>query len=261
MNNLLKINRLPLLTLVCGALGLLLRFGLYATAVDGKGLLVSGHYLLILSWVLTIIVAALLFFIVRTLDGDNGYAANFSPSILGGIGYIAAGVGLLLTVTRDIQGFAYMEKIVKVWIILGIATSLCLFALGILRTKGIRPFFGLHGLLILFLGLHLVCQYREWSGMPQSPDFTFQLFACMFMMLAAYYHAGFDVDMGQRRHLLFVGLLGSFLCCMAVVKSDAPILYLTFGFWMVTNLCPLNPPAKPRTEPEESSELPTGEEG
>lgn len=260
MNNLLKINRLPLLTLICGILGLLLRWGLYASAVDDKGLLASGHYLHILSWVLTVIVAAFLFCIVRTLDGDNRYAANFSSSVLGGIGSLAAGVGLLLTVTRNIQSFIYMEKLTQAWIILGIATCLCLFVLGILRMKGIRPFFGLHGLVSVFFALHLVCQYRDWSGMPQSPDFSFQLFACMFIMLAAYYQAAFDVDMGQRRHLLFVGLMGSYLCCMAVVKSDVPILYLTFGFWMVTNLCPLNPPAKPRTEPEEASELPTGEE-
>lgn len=259
MNNLLKINRLPLLTLVCGGLGFLLRFGLYATAVDDKGLLVSGHYLLILSWVLTFLVAVLLFFIVRTLDGDNRYCANFSPSVLGGIGSIAAGVGLLLTVTRNIQAFAYLEKLAQAWVIVGILSSLCLFAIGVLRMKGICPFFGLHGLVGIFFALHLIYRYRDWSGTPQSPDFTFQLFACMFIMLSAYYQAAFDVEMGQRRHLLYVGLMGSFLCCMAAVKTDIPILYVTFAFWMITNLCTLNPPAQPRSE-QKSSDLPTGEE-
>lgn len=256
MNNLLKINRLPYLVLGCGLLGFLLRYALYATAVDDHGLMLPGHYLHILIWGFSLLVAAVLLCVVRTLDGNNRYEDNFPASVLGGIGSIAAGLCLILTVTKNLVGFPYLDNLTKVWVILGLFSSVCLFAAGIFRIQGKRPFFGFHGVVCVFFALHLANQYRVWSGSPQTSDFIFQLLACIFFTLSAYYQAAFDVGMGQRRHQLFIGMMGTFLSCLALVKADAPLLYLGFGLWTLTNLCALNPPSHLR--PTASAET-TGE--
>ena len=48
-----KSNQLKLLLTAAGLLGLLLRFALLQTAIDEKGLLVTGHWADIGSWLLS----------------------------------------------------------------------------------------------------------------------------------------------------------------------------------------------------------------
>ena len=61
----LKINQLPLFTLVCGGLGALLRLWLYGTGLDSDGLLVANHPAGILVLVLSVAVAGILLWLMR----------------------------------------------------------------------------------------------------------------------------------------------------------------------------------------------------
>lgn len=253
MKKLVPTKYVSCLILGCGGLGLALRWLLYATCVDTLGLLKSGNFLIPALWILTVLAAGFLAVQVFPLDGSNRYGDNFPASIPGAAGAFLAAMGILITV---LGGPALPpDALTQVWRVLGILAALSLVVAGICRLKGKRPFFGFHGIVCVFFVLHLANQYRVWSGNPQTQDYSFQLYACIFMMLSAYYHTAFDVGLGRRRAQLFTGLMGTFLCCLCLIACDSPLLYLGCGAWLFTNLCSLTPPPRRRrTQASQGSE-------
>lgn len=251
MKKLVPTKYVPCLILGCGALGLALRWLLYATAVDGRGLLETGNFLIPAIWILTALTALFLALAVFPLDGPNRYGDNFPASISGAVGSFLAAAGILVT-ALDSSALP-QDTLTLVWRILGILSALCLIIAGVCRFRGQRPFFGFHGIVCVFFALHLANQYRVWSGNPQTQDYSLQLFACIFIMLSAYYHTAFDVGLGRRRMQLFTGLMGAYLCCLCLAASDSPLLYPGCGLWLFTNLCPLEPPAR-RRRPQASQD-------
>lgn len=239
MKQLIPTKYIPCLILGCGGLGLVLRWLLYATGVDDRGLLTAGNALHIACWVLTVAVAVFLAIAIAPLDGSNRYKANFPASVAGAVGSLLGAVGILVTVLTQV--YAFSDTLTLLWKITGILSGVCLVVTAMYRLQGKRPFFLLHAAVCLFFSLHLANQYRAWSGNPQTQDYSFQLCACIALTLTAYYHTAFDVDLGKRRRQLCAGLLGVYLCCLCVVNTETPLLYLGCGAWSFTNLCSLTP--------------------
>ena len=236
----LKFNQLPLLTLLCGGIGALLRLWQYGTGLDEDGLLLSGHPAGILALVLTAVVIGLLVWFTRNFVSQSKYSQQFPASTYGGVGTFTGAAGLLLTATvelvRQEVSFPLLTGL------LGIAAAAALAFTGLCRLKGLRPNFLFHTVVCLYFVLRLISRYQTWSSDPQLHDYCFQLLATVCAMLFAYHRAALDMKTGERRRLVVLGLLGSYFCCLAVVESDAILLYLGLAAWMITNLGALDFP-------------------
>ena len=106
----------------------------------------------------------------------------------------------------------------------------------------------MYAVVCLFFALHLGNQYRIWSGEPQTQNYSFQLLACIFIMLFGYYQTAFAVGSGKRRRQLFTALMGFALCCTAMAAAETLWLYPGCALWMMADRCTMSPPKRRRTE-------------
>ena len=237
-----KPNTLKYLVLGAGALGMLLRFLLYATGTDDQGLLSRSHFAHYLVWILTAVTLAGLFLFSRSITGPDLYRDCFPTSTPAGIGCILAAVGILITtITESTAESGSAELVCTVF---GFAAALILLFLGVCRLCGLEPSFLCEAVLCVYFAIRMVSQYRHWSSDPQLMDYCFHLCACVGLMLSTYHHAAFGVGMGRHRSLWFFSLATVYLCCMTLAGPENQLFYLTCGIWLYTNLTGLT--AKPR---------------
>ena len=246
MKNFVNIHRLPCLIFACGCAGALLRVWMYTGSVDEKGLLIAGNLPNTLALILSAVVILVTCLGVRKLDGSNRYAANFPPSLIGGLSALAMAVGVVsLILQRSSHAEHYLDII---WLVSAAVSLPCLAITGYCRVQGKRPPFFLHCLLSVFLGLHLANEYRGWSGSPQYMEYFFQLFACVGLTLTGYHHAAFDVGMGSRRLQLGIALLTAYFCLLSLAEPGYGLFYAGGAAWCLANLCALEPPQRRRRE-------------
>lgn len=232
---------LKYLVLGAGALGLLLRFLLYATGTDDQGLLERGHFAYYLMGILNIAVLAGLFLLSRDIRGPELYRDCFPTSTPAGIGCILAAVGVLVTTIAEASAADTTQLVCTV---LGFAAVLILLFLGVCRLCGLEPHFLFPAVLCVYFAIRMVSQYRHWSADPQLQDYCYHLCACVGLMLTAYHHAAFGAGLGNHRRLWFLSLATGYLCCLAVAGPENHLFYLTTGIWLFTNLTNLT--ARPR---------------
>lgn len=237
--------RLPIVTAVLGAAGCILRFCLFAFGTDEKGLLIPGHPLAILLWLLFAGAAVFVVARVRNQTGNYPYDRNFPVSNAAAAGCFALAAGLFLTVMANRHAYAVLDFIRNIACLLAVPA---LAAVAVCRKLGNKPAFGFHAVICLALTLHTVSHYRSWSSHPQLMDSFFPMAGCLLLMLFAYYQTAFDVHMGSRRMQLGTGLLAAFCCFAAIPGSDTVLLYLTGGIWALTNLCELTPKSDNKEE-------------
>lgn len=247
MKKLLRSKFLPAITVALGVVGFLLRWGLYAAALDGKGLLPKGHPLEILLWVVTAAALSLILAGAWNGKGSNRYVDNFGPSLAGAVGNILMAAGILLTVL--LRQPKMPNLLGALWKLLGFVSAPCLVLAAFQRVQGKRPFFLLHMAACLFLVFHIVNHYQSWSGDPQLQDYLFTLLGTMALMFFGFYTAAFEVGSGRRRMHLGMGLAAVYLCLVNLSGSGYPFLYLGGIVWVLTNLCTLDP--KPLQQPKE----------
>ena len=227
------VNHLPL---ACAGLGILtaaLRLVQASFGTDHKGLLILWHPLDLLVWAVTAAAVILVVLTVRKLDGSNLYADNFGTGTPAAIGCTALMGGIAAVVSVAPNIFIRLE-VVRMY--LGLLALPALLWIGVCRIRGKRPFFLFHGAVCLFLVIHTVSHYQSWCARPLMQSFLFPMAASIFLTLFAYYQTAFDVELGNRRMQLGVGLLGSFLCLAAAAGGEDRMLYLGGAIWMLTNL-------------------------
>lgn len=230
-----KERNLKYLILSAGILGFVLRAILYATGVDEKGLLVTGHWAGTGVWLLTAAVAAALFLLLRNLTGPEQYRDAYPASVPSAAGSILAGVAFLLCGAPETAvGTLSIAELV-----LRIAAVLSLVSVGFCRFTGRKPLFLLHGAVCLYIALRMVCQYRLWSADPQLQNYCFYLGAYVALMLTAYQLAAFDAGFGSHRKLWACGLSSVYLCTVSLAGSGEAFFLLCCGIWVFTNLSSL----------------------
>lgn len=235
MKHLLKSKRLPILIALLGVMGLMLRKGLYAVALDGKNLLLSGHPLEWLLWLVTAAAFGLILLGVRNRKGSNLYEENCQPSLPAALGAVAMAVGIGVSVFLtgpDISGTLGL-----VWKITGGLSVTAMILVAKARWEGKQPIFLLHGIVCIFFAIHMVGCYQGWSRNPQIQDYVFTLLADLGLMLFGYQQTAFDADSGNPRLQRLFGLLTAYCCFVALSGTEYPLLYLTGGIWALTNLC------------------------
>lgn len=247
MKKFLNTSNLPLITLICGAVGFLLRIWLLSTGFDEKGLIVSGHPAIWLLWLLCIAMIVILVLGTSRLLEAPKYRFNFPASLPGGIGTALAAAGILICTL--VEAFAGPDFFGIAVCVAGAITVPTLCWIGYCRWKGIHPSPVFHVAASVYLLLRLVWMYRQWSSDPQLQDYVFQLLALICLMLACYNRSAFDANMGNRRFYAIFSLGAVFCCLVSLPGCDSAVFFLSAGVWMLTNLCSLMPMKKyPREE-------------
>lgn len=235
----MKPKTLKFLILGAGLLGFCLRKLLYATGIDGRGLLVANHPCQIALWCLTAAVAAVLLFFGLRLKGSAVYKHCYPVSVSAAVGCLAAAAGIVFTVLPE---FGDSSSVLEIFVwVLGLGAALAFVVIGVCRVARAKPYFLLHALICLYLSLRLVTKYQQWSADPQAQDYCFYLTAYIALMLTAYHQAAFDAAMGKH-HLLWIFSLGSvYLSCTSLAGTQDTALLAGAALWAFTNLTNLNP--------------------
>jgi len=241
-----NLKKQPLLTgavLVLGIAAGLLRRGLYAAALDEKGLLTPNHPLAIALWAVAAAGSLLILWAAGKPEGSLVREASFRPSSLSFLGHCFLACTVLMMTLLD--SFPLSGHVHTLWRVLGFLSGPALVWAGICRLKGKTPFFGIYGALCLFLLLYLVSCYQLWSSNPQLQDYVFELLALVALILFCYHRAAFAAGMGKQRQLLITGLLAVLLCGAANYRAHIPALYAGGLFWAAAELWyPGLPPVK-----------------
>ncbi len=233
----IQYNHLLLLTLGAGLLSLLLRVWLYATGIDGKGLLLTGHPGNWMVYILTGLYLAFLGFCTFTV-GNNapGYHQLFPASPISFFGNIVAGVGIGIgSILELVQNF---QLITLILCITGLATAASLIYLALCRQRRLQPSMAFHGIFTVYLMIHTVSQYRVWSTQTQLQDHFFCLLASVFALLAVLHRTAMDAREGNRKAYIFFNQAALFFS-IAAIRDENWLFFLSLAVWCGVNLCSL----------------------
>ena len=245
MKRFLKMKYLPLAVLGSGIITYLLRTLLWASSIggsDGQGLLPTGSWPDVLSWIMVGLTLALLGLCVRFLRGNNKYTGNFSASLPAALSMVLAAASFCVTALVELTAGA--DSVGTASSLLGILATFALIALAYGRYRGFRPNMLLHSIVCVYLMLYLVSHYRLWSSAPQLQSYAFELLAIVFVMLACYQRAAFDAGKGNRQGYTFFTLAALYFCVAALPGCDNPVFFLGAAVWMFFTPCKLTLPVK-----------------
>ena len=227
---------LPTFTLTAGIIGLALRVWLFFGGMDKKGLIIDSHPANILTFVLTALVLAVIFVSIRPLNAVDRYQQLFPSARFPASGCIVAAVGIIWVSFRDMS--QRLDTITIVSLILGLLAVISLLMLAYCRFNRARPLCYYHAVITVYLMLHLISQYRLWSGEPQLQIYFFPLLSSVFLMLSAYHSAVLDARKSGRRWFVLCNQGALFCCCLSLWGDNWPF-YLAMGIWSISGLCTL----------------------
>ena len=104
-------KNLPVFSAGAGLMALVLRSLLFLLGRDEKNLLISGHPLDLLVWIVTAAAAAVILASVWKLAGSSGYADNFGPSAAAAVGSFALAGGIAVYVIMGGSSGLRMEML------------------------------------------------------------------------------------------------------------------------------------------------------
>lgn len=223
---------LPLAALVMGLACQIGRWTLYRTAVDATGLLKAGTPLEWSTYALSVLAIGLF----AAAAGKPRETEVSSSPILAGLGQLIGGAGIGWTAMRYPGEMPGLLGIL--WKILGIISALCLIWSAFQTFQKKAPHFVILLMPCLFWLVHLIDNYRGWSGQPQLQSYLFALLATMAMALFTYYTAAEAAQMGKPRLRVFAGLSAGFLCLAAMLPGPEKnqLLFFTSALWAVSDL-------------------------
>ena len=240
MKRFLKLQYLPLAVLGCGVIAALLRALLWIAAIgdNTSSLLPAGTWPDVLCWITVALTIALLAVSARKIRNNKKYTSNFSASPIGAIAMVLAAVGFLFTSITDLSVSA--DPITTAATVMGFVAVAALLLLAYFRYKGLRPTMLLHSVVCVYLMLYLVSHYRLWSAAPQLQTYAFELLAIVFVMMACYHRAAFDMNQGSRQAYTFFTLAALFFCIATLPSCDNPAFFIGCGTWMFFTPCKLH---------------------
>ena len=226
-----KLHIFPLFSLIAGGVGLGLRIWLMETGIDQKGLLIPSHPANSLTLLLTAFVLLALLLCVR-----QPMMPRKIPKKVTAVGCGIAATGIFITNIQDL--LLRRDLINMITCFAGILAMTCMLYLGYTALKKQKASYLLYGIITIYLMLHPVTQYRNWSTEPQLQDYIFELFCAIFLMLASYHRTTLSVRQGSLRWYLFCSQTAIFFCCMCL-NTNSRLFYLSMGIWMATMPVPV----------------------
>ena len=223
---------LPLAALVMGLACQIGRWTLYRTAVDATGLLTAGTPLEWGSYALSVLAIGLF----AAAAGKLRETEVSSEPILAGLGQLIGGLGLGWTAVRYSGEMPGLLGIL--WKILGITAAICLLWSSLQTVQKKTPHFLVLLAPCLFWLVHLIDNYRGWSGQPQLQSYLFALLSTMAMALFTYYTAADSVGLGKPRIRCFSALSAGYLCLAAMLPGPekTQLLFFTSALWALCSL-------------------------
>ena len=210
----------------CGAVAFGLYRLLYATGIDGRGLLKSGHFAWVLLCILSIAVGVV---ILGSAYQFRGGDTRFRRSLPAAVCCALAAASTLFTGLQALWG-GYL-----VYAIPAFLAAAAFAAVTLCRLRGRRPNFVMHAVICIHFTLQLLKIYQANSFQPQFQDYLFQLLACIALAVTGYQLAAADLNRGSRCWLWTAGLAAVYLCFLSL-GSSATGLFLTGGAWAFTAL-------------------------
>ena len=235
----LKPSMLPAITLSGGLLTMLLRMWLYGMGTDDRGLLSTGTFPDVLSWLFVAALFVLLFIGTRDLNEATKYSFNFPASLHAVIGTGLAALGIFIVSLVELVSGA--QRLGVFSSLLGVIAAVALGFVAYCRKSGMKPHFLFHGFICIYLMFHLIANYRVWSSCPQLQTYFFELLAIVFVMISCYQRAAFDAGYGNRKAYAFHALAALFFCIAAIPSALNAAFYIGCAAWMFTTLCSLKP--------------------
>lgn len=230
MKKAIRIHFLTLLALVAGGLSLALHLWVNTTE-DSRGLLCSSHISVWLLGILLVLSLVGLVLLCRKLPVNCRFPASLTAAICA----VVAAVGLLIA---DIREFRASEDIlITVNFALGILAALSLCWLGLCRLKGSAGTLLPQVLLNVYFAIHLIVQYRQWSGEPQMLLYCFPLLASVFLMLQCYHRSMVTILGKDLKQYSFLKNAALILCCCA--SPENWIFYGSMALWTASDWCVL----------------------
>lgn len=224
---------LPIFTLGIGIPCLALRFWLFASGVDDRGLVSNTHPAGIISFVLIAVFLVLLFLATYPVKKTPEYDVLFPASQISFAGSCLAAAGVLFTAITEIPGSKGVIGLGTC--IFGLLCAAMLVVAGWSRLKGNRPTYYLHALVTGYFMFHILSQYQMWNIEPQLHDYFPQLLASVFLMVTAYQRTALDAGSGKLGRCLFFQY-GALFFSILSMKGDAPIFYLSMAIWAGTTV-------------------------
>ena len=219
------------LVLGLGGIGAALRFWLFATGVDDKGLLAEHHPAGILIYILTALTVAVLAYAVTRCPKALRKPMPASP--VGAVGCFVAAAGILLANILELTGF--QDTVTGISTVLGILAAVSFLHMGMRRKNGHRSSVVAFAVVIVYYMVHLIMQYRMWSSETQAQSYFFPLLASVFLMLFAYHRAALDVYGKSFRAYVFFNQAALFFCCLSL-NTEERLFYITMAIWLATDL-------------------------
>ena len=199
---------------------------LYATGVDGRGLLKSGHFAWVLLCILSVAMGAVIFASASQLRGGD---SKFRRCLPAAVCCALAAVSTVFTGLSDLWG-GYL-----VYAIPAFLAAAAFAAVTLCRLQGRRPNFLMHAVICIHFLLQLLKLYQANSFDPQMQDYFFQILACIALAFTAYQLALADLGRSSRRWLWVSGMSAVYLC-MLTMGSSATGLFLTGAAWAFTTI-------------------------
>jgi hypothetical protein len=245
------LHNADLFVLAGGSVAMLLQLWIRWGGTDDRNLYPAAHPGWILSWILTVVMAAAIFLMVRHAGDQRSYRSNFSASLPAAIGCVIAAVALLLTGIRLVRSSVMLLDTLSG--LAGALGGIALMAAAVYRYRGKRPHSFCYMLPCVFWGLYVFYIGRELGGEPEPVRYLFHFLATLSLIPAIYQLWGFSVASGDRKKCLFWCLLSAYLCILSAPVSENGVMYMSMGLFLLTNLCALKLPIRrirPTAQPE-----------
>lgn len=220
---------------IAGVVCMALRVWLLAGGFDSKGILITGHFADVVTWILTAVVLVLLV----TAVGRAKLRCSFTEGI---ITDLQSAIQTVALVILAVQLFAGGKNLSAITAIAAILAALCCVAVPVLRNnrKAVPPM--LRCPLAVFLLLFLIFRYQDWCREPALQLYCFELLAGVCLALAAYQRIALGMDAGSSRTYLITANAGVFFCLAAVPGAPNGIFYLLMAAAAVTDGCAVEDP-------------------
>ena len=217
-------QRLKPVLLALGLTGLGLYRLLYATGVDGRGLLKSGHPAWVILCLLSVAAGILALCSTLRIRGAGGRLLRSLPA---GFACVAMALSSLFTGLADLVGGYSMYALPS------LLAAAAFLAVAACRILGRRSNFLLHVVICIHFALQMLKLYQANSVDPQLQNYLFQLLSCIALTVTGYQLAAFDLGQGHRRWLWLSSLSAVYLCAVSLGSSHT-CFYLTGCIWALT---------------------------
>ena len=227
-----KPTAFPLLPLVLGTLGFLLRLWQVTKGIDAQGLYIRSHPTRWLLPLLTAVSLVLLALPVFSMKKTGSYKRRFPRSLPAALGCWIAAAGVTLYAVKAIR-----SGLTPQGLLLGIATVpavLSLVLLGLFRLRGSRPASLFHGIVSAYFIAFILSNYADWSGEPQFLSIWNPALAAVILMLCFYYRAALDGRQKVWRLCTYLCQCALFFCCLALPGKNG-WFFLSMLLWAGLN--------------------------